>query len=407
MFRVKKASFYIILILCFALGVCATVACLYFDFGISGLVSKINGWVPVSEALYNNYEHLAETYGKVEYIRGYVSENYYVSVDDEIVDDAILHSIVDSLGDKYSCYMNPDEYLESQSSMTGEYSGVGIVMQAKSDGTIRVKSTIKNSPAEKAGVKVNEIILKVDGTEYDAEHLSECAEAVRGMKGTSVTISFLSDGENVDRTLVRDDLIEETVEYSMLEDGIGYVYISSFKEATAEEFEDALRFFRESKANSFIIDLRDNPGGMVKQAVDIADMLMDKATIIYAEDQHGERSYYTTVNGRKCKLPFIVLVNENSASASEIFAAGIQDNSIAPIVGGVTFGKGIIQVMNPLKDGSAVKLTVLQYFSPRGNAIHEIGITPDYEVEISNYEYDEDGRLIVDEQLDKAIELLK
>ena len=204
----------------------------------------------------------------------------------------------------------------------------------------------------------------------------------------------------------REEIHSVTVSSKMLEDGIGYIRLSSFDETSAQEFSKALESIEKQGAHSFVFDLRGNPGGLVDVCVEIADMLMDKGTVVYIEDRAGNREYESTESGRT-KMNYVVLVDGGSASSSEILSAGIQDNGEGKIVGTVTFGKGIIQVMDRFSDGSGVKITRYQYFSPNGRAIHGNGITPDYIVELTEDCFDEDGNLIRDPQLDKALELLR
>ena len=248
-------------------------------------------------------------------------------------------------------------------------------------------------------MKPGDIILKVDGQPYSGSESSEAASNIRGKAGTSVEITYKRNGVENTVSIVRAAIQVETIEYEMLEDNIGYILIDSFESATSKDFQAALDDLTAKGARGLVIDLRNNGGGLVDQCIKIADMLMNQGTVVYTQDHDLKKDYYTTKAGRT-ELPYVVLVNEYTASASEILSAGIQDNNEGIIVGTKTYGKGIIQSLYPWDDGSAVKITIMQYFSPSGKTIHKVGITPDYIVEL--VEGDE-----TDYQLNKAIEVLK
>ena len=276
------------------------------------------------------------------------------------------------------------------------------------DGVLEVVKVYRNSPAKEAGMQPGDIIVKVDGKEYSGDESSEAAANIRGKEGTSVELTYRRSGTEHTVTMVRASIQVETIEYEMLEDNLGYILIDGFESATARDFKEALDDLTAKGAKGLIIDLRDNGGGLVDQSIKIADMLMEQGTVVYTEDHNKKKDYYTTSAGRT-GLPYVVLVNEYTASASEILSAGIQDNNEGIIIGTKTYGKGIIQSLYPSSmvqdrgnwdDGSAVKITIMQYFSPSGKTIHKVGITPDYIVEL--VEGDE-----TDYQLQKAIEVLK
>ncbi len=404
MTRGKKLLIVLLIILALVGG--AAFVCERMRISPAALFSGSRG-VMISEDDYDYYQYLDAQYGKADGIRQFITENFYKEVDQEQLDDAILHGMFDGLGDIYSAYFNAQEYEEYRISSTGEYSGVGITMQAASNGLIEVVSITKNSPAASSPVRKGDYIIRVDGREFDGSTMDLCASSIRGKAGTKVTVTFYRNGEEYDYTFTRAKIVNPTVESEMLAYGIGYILISGFESNTAADFRSALLDLQSRGAKAFVLDLRDNPGGWVDSAIDIADMLMDEATMIYIEDQKGEREYYYTENGKLCELPFAVLVNDGSASSSEIFSAGIQDNGVAKIIGTQTFGKGIIQYIDELRDGSAIKLTMWQYFSPAGHPIHGVGITPDYVVELEESDFDENGELVNDRQLKKAIELLR
>jgi carboxyl-terminal processing protease len=254
-------------------------------------------------------------------------------------------------------------------------------------------------------VRRGDIILKVDGTPYSGTEIDLAAAAIRGKAGTRVTLTLLRDGEEVELSIRREKIISQTVRWEWMDGDIAHIRIASFEESTASDFKKALKTVEQRGAKGFVLDLRDNPGGLVNASVDVADALMDKGTVVYSEDQAGNREYFHVKDG-KTDLPFVVLVNEGSASASEILTAGLQDNGVALIVGTTTFGKGIIQQLEQLRDGSAINLTVMQYYSPKGHVIHGVGIEPDIEVEPEEEDYAQDGTLLVDRQLNRGWEIV-
>ena len=357
---------------------------------------------------YEEYQYLVKTYGKLDDMKTFVEEYYFVEVDEDALLEGAYYGLVDALNDPYSEYVSAEEYEDYIGSMLGEYSGVGMSFYGNEDDVLEVVQVYRNSPAKEAGMQPGDIILKVDGVAYSGSQSSEAASNIRGKEGTSVEITYRRNGVENTVTMVRASIQVETIDYEMLENKIGYIQIDSFESATANDFKAALDDLTAQGAKGLVIDLRNNGGGLVDISIKIADMLMDQGTVVYTEDQYKNKDYYTTKAGRT-ELPYVVLVNEYTASASEILSAGIQDNNEGVIVGTKTYGKGIIQSLYPSSmvqdryswdDGSAVKITIMQYFSPSGKTIHKVGITPDYIVEL--VEGDE-----TDYQLEKAIEILR
>jgi carboxyl-terminal processing protease len=406
MLNIRKGLLAILLIVALLVG--AGGVLLFQDLNKAGVVD-VGNTVEITRAEYDDYQHLIDTFGKADSIRNYILDNYYIELDPEEITAGMYYGLFDAIGDPYSYYMNPSEYANFQISSTGSYSGVGITMSAHDSGYVVVQNLTEDAPAISSGqIKVGDYIYKVDGTEYSAKELDQCAAAVRGKAGTKVTITFLRDGQSFDVTLTRAKITTKTVKYSMIEgeDKIGYIKLSGFESASAADFAGALAWLKAMGAQSFVLDLRDNPGGLVSVCEHIADQLIGQGTLYYTEDHDGNREYSTLKAGRT-DLKYVVLVNENSASCSEILAAGIQDNDEAELVGTVTYGKGIIQSSSQLTDGSAIKLTMWQYFSPAGKQIHKNGVSPDYVVELTPECYDDEGNLVKDLQLDKALELLR
>ena len=403
MIKIKKSTLIVLIILAVLCGAAGL-----FTLQESGLAGRVGlgGSHVISDEQYQEYKHLSNTFGKADELRDYILDNYYVEVDPEKLDTGLLKGMFEGLGDVYSYYMTPSEYDQLMISLTGVYSGVGVTISAGDSGYVEVVTPTKGSPAEAAGLRKGDLILAVDGTEYVGAELDTCAAAIRGKEGTDVTLTVRRGDEVFDVTITRQTIIAQTVDYKMLEDGIGYISISGFEENTSRDFEKALAAIQAEGATCFVLDLRDNGGGLVDAAVSIADVLLDKGVVAYTEDHDGNKSYYRTSAG-KTDLPYVVLVNEASASSSEILSAGIKDNNGGPLVGVTTYGKGIIQTVEQLKDGSGIKMTILQYYSPNGSVIHKQGITPNYTVELTDDCFDEDGNLVNDLQLKAAIELLK
>jgi len=388
--QIRKSVLALLLVAALLVGAAAVLILGFFGVTDISLISKEDR---------EKLEYYEKTYAKTESIKSFILENYYVDVDPDKIMESAYSGLVSGLDDPYSEYVTAEAYADYVSSMLGEYSGVGMSFYNNEDGVLEVVQVYRNSPAKAAGMQPGDIILEVDGKPYSGSESSEAAANIRGTEGTDVTITYSRDGVRGTVTMTRAKIQVETVAYTMLEDNIGYIQIDSFEAATDDDFEAALDDLTKQGAKGLVIDLRNNGGGLVDVSVNIADMLMGKATVVYTEDHNKKKGYYTTEEGRT-ELPYVLLVNEYTASASEILAAGIQDNGEGKIVGTVTYGKGIIQTLMPWPDGSAVKITIQQYFTPSGKTIHKVGITPDYIVDL--VEGDE-----TDYQLEKALEVLK
>ena len=369
------------------------------------------GYVTVPEITYNEYKERAETFERAADLIDYVEENYYRDVDRDTMVDGMLHGIVDSLGDPYSAYLTSEEFETLMMSYEGEFYGIGVSVTNR-DGVIYIVSPIDNTPAQRAGVRAGDVITHVDGIAYSGDDLDAAVNHMRGEAGKSVNVTIMRDGTSKEYTFVREKIVVETVRTSMLEQNVGYIRISEFENNTASEFKTALKAMEKADVTGLVVDLRSNPGGLVDQAVKIADEFLDDCVVVYTEDRDGNRDFYSARSGRT-KLPVVFLCDGGSASASEILLSAMKDYGVGEIVGKTTFGKGIIQEFGTLwSDGAGLKLTILEYFSPNGNAIHGIGIEPtvpvDYREDIGDDDYDDAGYLKYesDDQLRKAVELL-
>ncbi|MEA4987270.1 MAG: S41 family peptidase [Anaerovorax sp.] len=360
--------------------------------------------VTISKQDYDAYKKMEGKYAKLEQLTSYIEDNYYIPVDETQLEEGVYKGLFYGIGDPYSSYLNKEEYNELLIATTGEYSGIGVTIVPDSKGFINVIAPIDDSPAAKAGIKSGDKILKVNEKEYTADTIDAAVSAMRGAKGSKVSITILRNGEVETFDMRRATIVTKTVKSEIKEDNIGYLRITSFEEKTAEDFAKALRDMEVKGVDGLVIDLRDNPGGLVEISVNIADMLLDSGTVTYTEDRKGEKTYYKSKEG-KTSLPYVLLVNGGSASSSEILAAAIKDNHGGELVGTTTFGKGIIQEISELPNGDAMKLTVMQYFSPKGNVIHGKGIQPDVNISLEESDFT-DGVLTNDRQLQKAMELL-
>lgn len=320
------------------------------------------------------------------------SKFYFDNVDDEEAANAIYKAYLASYGDKYTVYYTAEEYQALLESTTGTFYGIGATCQKNEDGTIQIVSVIEDSPAEAAGLLAGDKITAVDGQSVLELDLSSAVSLIKGEKGTDVVLSIIRDGNNLEITATRDEINVKTVEYEMMEDNIGYIAISQFDEVTTDQFIDAIEDLQSQGMVGLVIDIRDNPGGVLSTVVDMLEYILPDGLIVYTEDVDGNRTNYSGNDNNELTIPVAVLVNGNSASASEIFAGAVQDYELGAIIGTQTYGKGIVQTIQPLTDGSAIKYTIAKYFTPKGQDIHGVGVTPDIQVELDT-ESDTDNQL--------------
>ncbi|WP_422447246.1 S41 family peptidase [Thermoanaerobacterium sp. DL9XJH110] len=338
-------------------------------------------------------------------------ENRYVKeVDTAALVQGAVKGMVQSLGDPYSVFMGPDEFQDFLISVKGSFEGVGISLGVdKKTGAIMVVSPIEGTPAQKAGILPKDRIVRVNDTDLRGKSVDEAVKLLRGKKGTRVTVYIERPGfkDLLKFELVRDSIRMKTVKEEMLGQNIGYVRITSFDSYTADEFREALASLKKRGVKGMILDLRNNPGGSLYESVKVADMILGKGLVVYTEDRYNNRleEYYS--DEQRLTIPLVVLVNENSASASEIVAGAIQDFKAGVLVGTRTFGKGSVQELQPLEDGSGLKLTIARYYIPSGRSIDGVGIEPNVKVELDKGENPFAVPRDKDNQLNKAIELIK
>lgn len=336
---------------------------------------------------------------KMNAIETIIDANSYYDADGNKVESMIYKGLVAGLGDKYAAYYTPEEFKKVKQSNEGKYVGIGVKFDGKAKDCTRVLYVYENTPAEKAGIQPGDIIKSIDGIDFSNATYSTVYSSIKLTEKGSVTIGLYRPDTGEEYTVdVEVAQIEETTIFAkMLEDNIGYIQIRGFQTATLESFKEHFETLKQQGMKSLILDVRDNPGGYVNTVLDILDYMLPECDLLKTEKRGGKTRVYSSDKSAALDIPCVLLVNEESASASEILTGAMKDNGAATVVGVKTYGKGIVQATYPLLDGSAVKLTVEKYFTPLGNDIHEQGIEPD--VEIIN---GENG----DAQLEKAIELL-
>lgn len=338
---------------------------------------------------------------------------YYLwndNIDEEKLEKGAVKGYVEGLGDEYTEYIPADEMKEYTENITGNFVGIGIYMVADENSErVVVYYPIPESPAEKVGIKAGDLIISVDGIEYTADDFENISDYIKGEEGTKVNLVVERDGERLTFDIVREKINTNPITIELLENNIGYLKLPSFDEGTAQDFKDRVKELQSKGAESLIIDLRNNGGGIVEEATNIADFLLNKGqTIISTIDNEDKKEITYSKEKPIFTMPIVVLANENSASASEILACSLQDNERAKIIGTTTFGKGIIQTLLSLNDGSGLKITTEEYYTPKGTTIHKVGIKPDEEIELpdtikSIYAVNREE----DTQLKRAIEILK
>lgn len=331
---------------------------------------------------------------------------YTDEMSEEILNEAAIKGYVEGLGDPYSVYYDAEETKSLMESTSGEFGGIGVGLTQNIDTMIiSFTNVYEDSPGERAGFKEGDILYKVNGEEVTGQDLDQVVSKIRGEKGTEVEITVLR-GEQMEEysgIAIRDMIEATTVSSELLEDSIGYIAVSGFEKVTYHQFEAAIEELKTQGMSGLIVDLRNNPGGNLSTVCEMADLILPKGIIVYTEDKNGKKQMEMSDEEHQLDLPLVVLVNGNSASASEIFAGAVQDYGAGKIVGTTTYGKGIVQQIYSLSDGTALKITTSEYFTPNGRNIHGKGIVPDVVVE---YEYDE-ANPEADNQLQAAIEILK
>lgn len=343
---------------------------------------------------------------KIYAIKSILDNKYVSEINEKELVNAAIKGYVSGLGDKYTEYFTKEEMEDFYSDIEGNYVGIGIYMiQNTEDNTIVVLYPIEGSPAEKAGLQTGDIIKKVDGIEYTGEDFDEISTNIKGKEGTKVNLEIERNGEILTFEIERKSIDLYPIESELLEKNIGYINITSFDSNCAKEFKETYENLAKANINSLIIDLRNNGGGIVDEALEIADYVLNKNQVmLITKDKEGKEEIKKSTKKPIIDIPVVILTNENTASASEILAAALRENNKATIVGEKTYGKGVIQELLTLSDGSGIKVTIEEYYTPNRNKINGIGITPD--VKVSQTE-DLVIEIEKDTQLQEAIKILK
>lgn len=356
----------------------------------------------------SNSEELLDdsTKTKLELLEQLVDESYSGDIDMDDLQEGLYRGYIDGLGDKYSVYYDEDETKALMQSTSGEFGGIGALFsQDKDTKVITFLKVYEGSGAEEAGFKVDDILYKVDGKDISGEDLSEVVSKIRGDEGTTVELTVLrgDDGEEYTATVTRKIVQTDTVYHEMKEDKIGYIQVTEFDDVTTDQYKEALEDLENQGMKGLVVDLRNNPGGNVDTVTDMLDLMLPEGTTLSIKDKQGKESVYESDDEHQFTKPLVVLVNENSASASEIFSGAIQTFGTGEVVGTTTYGKGVVQQIFDLKDGTSVKLTIAEYLIAGQFGINGKGVTPDVEVQYEKDAQNSDR----DNQLEKALEEVK
>ncbi|MFR1385750.1 S41 family peptidase [Anaerotignum sp.] len=348
------------------------------------------------------------TMAKIRQIEKTLDTYYVEDYDKELAEELMYTGLAAGVGDPYTYYLSADSLAEQMEKNSGHFVGIGVEIYAGDDGYIVVSSVTPGGPAEAAGILAEDKITEVDGESITGKTAADVSALVKGEAGTDVTLTIFreSTGEVLEKTVTRQDIQVKTVSWRMMDDNIGYIAITNFRENTYSQFKEALDMLEAEGMEKLVLDLRNNTGGLVKSAHEIGEELLPEGIMVYTMDKDGNRED-TLCDDVYNDVPLVVLVNGNSASAAEILAGAIQDTGRGQLIGTTTFGKGLVQRLFTLPDGSGLNVTIQKYYTPNGTSIHGVGITPDYEVELPE-EYAQQTNIPAeaDTQLQKAVEVL-
>ena len=321
---------------------------------------------------------------KIKYLENMIDEEYLGEISTDKLEEGVYAGLIYGLGDVYSRYYTKDEYEQESVTTEGSYVGIGVAMQKYTAGGVQIVECYKGSTAEEAGVKVDDVITAINGEDITDTELQDVVSMIKDNEDKDVVLTVQRKGEDTQEITVKVSNVElPSVFGEMLDENTGYIQITEFKGVTVEQYEEIFADLKEQGMERLVVDLRDNPGGLLNVVCDILRDILPEGLIVYTEDKNGNRSEETCDGKNLLDMPLAVLVNGNSASASEIFAGAVKDYGLGTIVGTTTYGKGVVQSIRQLSDGSAVKLTIANYYTPKGNSINKTGIRPDVEVELS------------------------
>ncbi|WP_297788232.1 S41 family peptidase [uncultured Anaerococcus sp.] len=393
------------------LGKFILVLALGAGLGFAGFIIGLNQNIQTDKLTSKGEEHLE----KMEMLENLIDKNFLFDYKEDDLYEGSFKGMFANLKDPYTQYFTKDEFKKLMETLDGRYKGIGVLVQASKEGYIKVVQVFDDSPAKEAGLKAGDYIVKVEGKEFSAEQMEEAVALMKGDKDTTVNITIKRvseakpDGEDIDLKVDRRDVKVDTIDESIREvEGkkIGYIHIKSFDDVTGEDFEKSYKKLKDAGIDGLVMDLRNNPGGSLDVCLEIADKFLDKGVIVTTEDKNGK--VITEESDQEAdKIPMTVLVNENSASASEILSGALKDRKRAKIIGKKTFGKGIVQKLFPLNDGSGAKITISEYHTPSGAKINKVGVEPDIEVESEDKDLEiKEENFEKDSQYQKALEEL-
>ena len=340
----------------------------------------------VQQRQYNGVLSDSSHVQKIEYLEKMIDQEYLGEVDNDEMAEGVYAGLVYGLGDVYSRYYTADEYAQETASTDGAYAGIGVSIQKNKNGGVQIAECYEGGPGADAGLQTGDVITAINDTDVTDMELSDVVSLIRENKDKTIVLTVFRENEEKSREISVDvtDVELPSVFGEMLDKKTGYIQITQFTGVTPQQYKDMFAELKDKGMERLVIDLRDNPGGLLTSVCDILREILPEGLIVYTEDKYGNREEETCDGKNKLDMPLAVLLNENSASASEIFAGAVQDHGVGTIVGTTTYGKGVVQELRQLSDGSAVKLTVSNYYTPNGNSINKVGIKPDVEVKLAS-----------------------
>lgn len=353
---------------------------------------------------YSDFQDLKELQ-KLLSLKEYIKDNYVDGVEEDTLITGAMKGLFEALNDPYSIYMTASEFKNLNEATSGNFGGIGVIVTKSDEGYITVVAPLEDTPGERAGIKTNDKIMKVDDTDVMGMDLDKAVDLIKGQPGTKVKLTIIREkvSQPLSYEIKREMINQKAVKSKMLDNKIGYVRLSSFDEDSGKDFKSALTSLKAQSMKGLILDLRQNPGGYVRECIEIADELLDEGMVVYTEDINKKREVYSSNKG-KLAVPLILLIDEGSASASEILAGAVKDRNAGLLIGTKTFGKGLVQSVEGLGDGSGVKLTTQKYYTPNGISINKIGIEPNIEVKALEVKEGQRQEDVEDVQLDRAVE---
>lgn len=354
--------------------------------GVLVVTLAVGGVKFVQQRQYNGVLSDTSHVQKIEYLEKLIDQEYLGEVDNDEMAEGVYAGLVYGLGDVYSRYYTADEYAQETASTDGAYAGIGVSIQKNKNGGVQIAECYEGGPGAEAGLQTGDVITAINDTDVTDMELSDVVSMIRENKDKTIVLTVLRENEDSSREISVDvtDVELPSVSGEMIDESTGYIQITQFTGVTPQQYKDTFAELKDKGMERLVIDLRDNPGGLLTSVCDILREILPEGLIVYTEDKDGNREEETCDGKNKLNMPLAVLVNENSASASEIFAGAVQDHGVGTIVGTTTYGKGVVQELRQLSDGSAVKLTVSNYYTPNGNSINKVGIKPDVEVKLAS-----------------------